>query len=296
MELPLVLTRQNPVVDTPFVRQHHVHLVGILDHGTGSQDVPQQVIEVGTIGARDVGSDLATLTVQLVALQAGFLEHGPPAARIGLTERLVGQQLPVLRDHRLLIGRQFIDRPPDFDERIPHHPSQQTGDISRHILFGNLSPLDRLGQLATIPAAGGHGVDHLQFFGLVEALVTRQQRGTQPPVGKRRHGANRFASQGVVLEERHQLRTEFRSLPLAQGAQRGTAVLQWCLAITQGGKHFLVRHRVTKLLRQLHCQGSHFTLAGLQFGVYHFPGRGRLEIKTALHAIPHAQQQVALDG
>ena len=76
-------------------------LILLGDHGAGVEDVRQQVVEVGAVGAGEVGADLAADAEEGVALLAGLGEDGP-------AERQVGPAGVGLRQRRLVAGRSSL--------------------------------------------------------------------------------------------------------------------------------------------------------------------------------------------
>jgi hypothetical protein len=76
------------------------------DGGTRVEDVLEDIAGIGTVGAGQVGSDIAAAIEEPVALIAGAFEDESASSRVAGLVLVSGQEILVLRDQRgfLVLG------------------------------------------------------------------------------------------------------------------------------------------------------------------------------------------------
>jgi len=75
------------------------------DGGAGVEDVFEDVVGIGTVGAGQVGSDVAAAIEEFVALVAGVFEDKSASCRVAGWVLVSGQEILVLRDQRTFLIR-----------------------------------------------------------------------------------------------------------------------------------------------------------------------------------------------
>ena len=112
-------------------------LVGLVHDLAGVDDLTEDIVEIGAVGAGEIGAKVAAGAVEHVAGRAGALEEGATAGGIGAGKLGVGEEALVVRDVGLLVGGGRGERAPEVNERGAEHARELAGVEGGDVAFRN---------------------------------------------------------------------------------------------------------------------------------------------------------------
>src|SRR5687767_5863516 len=112
-------------------------MVAFLDHVAGAEDFVQDIVEIGAVGAGDIGADLAAFAIKRVAGSARALEDSTTVGEVCFCEDIVGKEQPELHGLRALVVVRLGERPPEIDEARSDNLTQLAGRKGGYVALRN---------------------------------------------------------------------------------------------------------------------------------------------------------------
>ena len=174
-DVPVAFVLEDFGVDLAILGEDERRSVVVMDDGTRGEDVAEEIVQVGTVGAREIRSHPTALTVHLVTAAAGPLEDLTSVARIAFREGLTGEQGTVPGHGRLTLGRESLDRSPNIEEAIADRSVEHPREVVGYVATRDRAAADGLGKFPSRTRTRREGVCDIELVPRGERRVPKEE-------------------------------------------------------------------------------------------------------------------------